>query len=155
MTNISIRKATLNDVVYIRALEKELIEYERLITSTIKKDIEINYYNIPEIIDDNKHSLMLVLEIDDQIMGCGFGQIRANKSHFIEPFFGYLGLICIKQEYRGYGFGGKIIEELLSWFKKSGIREAKLEVYSDNTNAIRSYSKIGFHHYKAEMRIEL
>jgi ribosomal protein S18 acetylase RimI-like enzyme len=61
----------------------------------------------------------------------------------------------VKREYRGKGVNQAIIEVLKQWAVEKGLAEIKLEVYSDNTGAIKAYEKAGFEKRLVEMRIRL
>jgi len=50
----------------------------------------------------------------------------------------------VNSEYRGQGYGTKLMELFLSEMKKRNVLEITLEVRVDNTVAIRLYEKFGF-----------
>jgi RimJ/RimL family protein N-acetyltransferase len=151
----SIRPAAIIDIPQIRALEKELIEHERGIAECIKDEEDLFYYNISEIIHDADTSRLLVAEKDGEIIACGMGQIRLNKHYYKEKCFGYIGLMSVKKEYRGNGYGGEIIKALQEWFKTKKIAEVKLKVFANNLNAVNAYKKLGFKDFSIDMRLEI
>lgn len=85
-------------------------------------------------------SLLLVVEVDDQIIGLANLSTRDKdkQSHVAE-----LG-ICIIKDYWGYGIGQMVIEELLTFAKKVGLRVITLEVVVENKRAVSLYQKFGF-----------
>ncbi len=152
---IDIRQATMYDVPQVRLLEKELIEHERGIELPIKEGDDVYYYDIPQLINDATNSHLLVMEHDGEIIACGLGQIRENKHYYTEKYFGYVGLMSVKKEYRGRGYGRDIINLLLQWFKTKNITEVKLKVFANNPGAIKAYRKLGFEDFSIDMRVEI
>lgn len=149
---IKARPATIADAPAIRALEKELIVYERTLEPSLKPDENLYYYDILSIIRDSENAILIVLEDDGAIIGCGFGEIRSNEHYYRQEKFGYIGLMSVTEQYRGQGLGGMIIQALLDFFKSKNIREVKLKVFSNNDPAIRAYEKMGFEGYFLEMK---
>lgn len=66
--------------------------------------------------------------------------------------FGYGGLypngditnIAVMSDYRGSGIGGRILDELIEYAKKSGVDKIFLEVGVSNKPALRLYKRKGF-----------
>ncbi|MGO4929552.1 N-acetyltransferase family protein [Fundicoccus sp. Sow4_F4] len=85
-------------------------------------------------------NLMLVVEVDDQIIGMGnlatFGSQK--QAHVAE-----IGLSLI-QEYWGYGIGGLLMEDLLDFGRQVGLKVITLEVVKDNRRAVKLYERFGF-----------
>jgi RimJ/RimL family protein N-acetyltransferase len=154
-TTIITRRATIHDINKIRLLELELIAFEQQIVPSLKQSGEIHYYDLAKIIADEENSLLLLLEVNGQLAGCGLGQIRINKDYYQEKYFGYIGLMSLKPSFRGKGYGPRIINELLDWFRTREIKEVKLKVFSNNDSAIASYKKVGFAELMTEMRLDM
>ena len=52
--------------------------------------------------------------------------------------------ISVKQDYWGSGIGSLLLQEILSFAKKNGIKQIELGVYSDNLRAQKLYERFGF-----------
>lgn len=52
--------------------------------------------------------------------------------------------VCVADKARGKGYSGILLKHLISVARKRGIPNLYLEVYSDNTSAIKAYNKTGF-----------
>jgi GNAT superfamily N-acetyltransferase len=79
--------------------------------------------------------------------GCGYGVIE-------DGFVGIFDII-VKEEHRGKGYGGEIIETILSNAGRSGIEKAYLQVVDNNIIAKKLYAKKGFKEiYKYWYRIK-
>jgi ribosomal protein S18 acetylase RimI-like enzyme len=85
-------------------------------------------------------SLFLVAEVEGKIVG--FTRCVGNKlsrfKHKAE--FG----ICILKEFRGYGIGKELLENVVKWADLKGIEKIALTVVQTNTTAIRLYKNYGF-----------
>ncbi|NNE99017.1 MAG: GNAT family N-acetyltransferase [Pyrinomonadaceae bacterium] len=151
---INIRTAAGEDLPDLLNFEQELIAYERRLDPTMKKDGEINYYDLPELIASEK-SRVLIAEANGIAVGCGFARIEENKPKFIERRHGYIGLVYVKEEFRRRGIAENILETLFDWLKERDVWEAMLKVYNDNDAAIKAYEKIGFRTGLIEMKMSL
>ena len=149
---MDIRTATIDDLETLLEFEQALISYERPLDPTLKKDEKIYYYDLPALIE-SKESQVFVVELDGEIVGCGFGKIEENKPKFIEKHRGYIGLIYVDENYRRRGIAEKIFENLFEWFKERDVWEAMLRVYHDNDAAVKAYEKIGFSTGLIEMKM--
>lgn len=85
-------------------------------------------------------NLMLVVEVDEQIIGMGnlatFGSPK--QAHVAE-----IGLSLI-EEYWGYGIGKLLMEDLLEFGKQVDLKVITLEVVKDNQRAVKLYERFGF-----------
>ena len=77
--DIAIRRAKTADLPKLAEFLQFLVDAERPFDPTLKEG-EIFYYNIEEFISDEKTEL-LVLDYKQQIMGCGYAQIRSAKPY--------------------------------------------------------------------------
>jgi ribosomal protein S18 acetylase RimI-like enzyme len=151
--NIIIRPATNKDLPQLNEFLQSLVEAERPFDPTLKEG-KIFYYNIQDFISDEKTEL-LVIEEDNEIIGCGYAQIRSAKPYKNHELFGYLGFMYIKPEFRRRGINNLLMNDLKKWILSKGITEVRLEVYSDNEVAVRAYEKAGFKKIITEMRFEI
>ena len=151
--NITTRRATNEDLPQLQEFLQFLVEAERPFDPTLKEG-KIIYYDIQQLIADEK-SEVLVIEADDEIIGCGYGQIREAKPFQNHEFFGYLGFMFVKPEFRGKGYNNLLLDDLKKWVLSKGITEVRLEVYSDNEPAVRAYEKAGFRQILTTMRCDI
>ena len=59
----------------------------------------------------------------------------------------------VPEEHRGKGLNGLIVERLIDWCRKRGLKEIRLDVYTVNDPAIRAYEKAGFKKHLITMRL--
>jgi len=151
---ITIRSAKLEDLPILLDFEQKLIQAERPMDPTLKQKEKISYYSIEEYIKSD-HTEVIVAEIEGEIVGSGYGQIRDRKDFFIQKQLGYIGFMYVKEEHRGKGVSQAVINYLYNWFSDKGLEEIRLTVYDTNPRAIRAYEKVGFEKHVIEMRVNL
>jgi len=148
--DIKVREATLNDLDVLLKLEQQLINVERPMDESLEQDEKISYYDLSDLITSDESSLY-VATLDDEIIGCGYGLIRQNKSKFTQKKHGYIGFIYVKNEYRGHRISKDIFNAIFDWFRYKNVIEVRLTVYEENPYAIKAYEKIGFKRSLVEM----
>lgn len=148
--NIKIRKATLNDLNVLLDFEQQLISVERPMDRSIEQIKKITYYDLNELITSNLSAVFVAIN-HNEIVGCGYGLIRQNKSKFRLKEHGYIGFIFVKPAFRGNEINKLLFKDIFNWFKTKNINEVRLTVYKENLSAIKAYKKIGFEENLVEM----
>ncbi|MBE9602289.1 GNAT family N-acetyltransferase [Pedobacter sp. MC2016-24] len=151
--NITTRCATNEDLPVLGKFLQMLVEAERPFNPTLK-DGEIFYYDLETLIADEQ-TTVLVLELNAEVVGCGYAQIRSAKVYERHERFGYLGFMFVKPEFRGKGLNSLLLNELKQWVLSNGITEVRLDVYHDNDAAVRAYEKVGFKKLLTTMRCDI
>lgn len=150
---MEIRQASMDDLPVLLEFEQGMIEAERPMDVTLKRE-ETYYYDLPFLIND-KNVELAVFEENGELIGVGYA--RAVKAREYNQFdeFSYLGFMFTKLEHRGKGVNKKIMDHLYEWSLARGIYEIRLEVYPDNPGAIRAYEKAGMKTSMLTMRVDL
>ncbi len=153
MQDITIRKATLNDMETLLRFEQGVIEFERPFDPTL--DENIHYYDLNEMISA-PHIELLVAEHAGQLIASGYARIEAAVRPYLKhDQQAYLGFMYVLAEYRGRGINGLLLNQLKIWSAAQGVTELLLEVYAGNAGAIRAYEKAGFEQLTIAMRMAL
>ena len=153
MNTLLIRAATFDDIKQLRAFEQGVIKAERPFNESLKKNT-IHYYDIEALITDENVELV-VGEINDTPVACGYAKIMKAKDYLQYSFYSYLGFMYVSPEYRGLGINQQLIDHLAQWSQTQGIEYMHLDVYQGNTAAIRAYEKYGFTPHLLDMRCAL
>ena len=122
--------------------EKGIVDTERPFDITLK-DGEIHYYDLLELIR-SPESEVVVAEIDGELVGSGYAQIRKADLFLKHTHFAYLGFMYVTPSFRGKGINQLLLEALITWAKAKGISEIRLDVYDENIVAKNAYLKAGF-----------
>jgi len=153
MSEIRLREATNTDIVALRQLEQELIEFKRPFDPFIR-DADVIYYDLDSLVSSSNSTVFLA-EINNKIVASGYGQIRESEPFIISDKHCYIGFIYVKPEFRGHGLSRRIVQTLTDWAKLQGVSHFLLDVYSDNSGAIRAYEKFGFKSRSVSMELML
>jgi len=153
LKNLIIRKALLQDKERLLNLEQQVVEAERPFNTSIKPNDAI-YYDMDNLLTDEA-SHLLVAELEGQVIGTGYAQIRTSKASLKHNKHSYLGFMYVTPESRGLGINGIIMKRLIDWSKAQGVSDLYLDVYDGNDSAIKAYEKIGFTKCLVEMKINL
>ena len=146
-----IRIATVKDIDVLKVFEQEIIKYERPYAPNLRKD-PIFYYDIKNLIE-RVDAQVLVAELNDEIIGCGYALIKNSPCYKKPEKFVYLGFMYVSPINRGKGVNGLIVSELIKWAKIKNIKEIQLDVYSKNKSALKAYQKLGFNPDLLKMRL--
>lgn len=92
--------------------------------------------------------VLLMREGDDYV---GMATTFVNYSTFqLKPYL-YIHDVVVRDDYRGRGFGKRLIEELIEESKRRGYCKLTLEVRVDNPAAQQVYRSMGFHESEPPM----
>lgn len=149
---VNYREADLKDLDTLLEFEQGIIEFERQFDSNLKECT--TYYPLKSMLLDPE-IVIKVATINDEIIGSGYAKIKDAKPYHKNTKYVYLGFMYLKPNYRGLGIIQNLIDDLKLWAKSKGIVEIRLEVYSDNTSAIKAYEKNGFKNHMTEMKLYL
>ncbi len=150
---ITIRHATTDDLPILLEFEQGMIDAERPMDVTLKRE-QTYYYDLPSLIN-NENVELAVVEENGELIGCGYARAVKAREYVQFDEFSYLGFMFTKAEHRGKGVNKKIMDYLYDWSLSRGIYEVRLEVYPENPAAIRAYEKAGMHTSLLTMRVDL
>jgi len=153
MNNIKIRNANEDDLTVLIQFEQEIVKAERPFDSTLKEG-EIHYYSLKDLIASPK-AKVLVAEIDNEVVGSGYAEIREADTFLKHSLYAHLGFMYVKPAWRGKGINQQVLQGLKEWIAEKEITEIRLLVYDENTLAKNAYQKAGFKPLLVEMRMEI
>ena len=130
--------------------EQGVVEAERPFTPRMKAG-PAGYYDMQELITA-PHIYLAVAELDGKLIGSGYARIETAKHYLNHAQQAYLGFMYVLPQYRGKGVNARILSELETWAVNRGVTELRLEVYHQNTIALKAYEKAGFEGYMLLMR---
>ena len=99
---------------------------------------------------------VLVLEIDRQVVGYALGMIADITTDVFEPLrSGLLADIFVAADYRRLGWGRKLIERMMIWFRSQDVTHFEWHVSASNTAAIQFWRSFGAKTTMLRMRADL
>ena len=153
MEHIIIRKAALKDLDTLLVFEQGVINAERPFDPTLKSG-HTHYYDIEKMISAPNVEL-LVAELNNELIGCGYARIEAAKPYLQHTQHAYLGFMYVVAQQRGKGVNKMVIDALATWSASKDIMELRLDVYKHNEAAIKAYERCGFTKHMVAMRMGL
>ena len=154
MNQVTVRQANLSDLDRLLEFEQAIIESERPFDETIRSGDDVHYYDLESLIS-SPDAEVVVAELGPKIIGSGYARIETSDPYLKHREHSYLGFMYVVPEQRGKGINKKIIAALESWSLSKGVTEMQLEVYVENSAAIRAYEKSGYTGLILQMRREL
>jgi len=150
MSQLLIRRATLEDLPILLDFEQAIIEFERQFDPTLAP-ADVSYYDLAGMIDAPLVEL-LVAEINHEVIGSGYARLEESKVYLKHRRHAYLGFMYVVPSRRGAGVNQQLIAALNRWIITQNVHELRLDVYHDNQAAVRAYEKAGFRRHLTEMR---
>lgn len=148
-----IRKAKIEELETLLEFEQGIVVAERPMNPCLK-DGEIHYYDLAKLVESDLCGVF-VAELDGEIIASGYALEKEAKDYEKHEKFAYLGFMFVKPEHRGKGVNQLILDALLDWARERNLTEVRLEVYQENSSAIKAYQKAGFTPHLLEMRLEI
>ncbi len=124
MTDVIIRRMTLDDVPQVHQIEAATFT------------VPWTYASFVYEMTGNPVARYLVAETESEIIGFAGAHIIMDEGHIIN--------IAVKENSRGLGIGGILLESLKQYASNLGVIYMTLEVRVSNAAAIAMYEKQGF-----------
>ena len=151
--NYTIREAVTDELKFLQEFEQGVIQYERPFAPNLKEN-PIVYYDIQNLIE-REDAHVLVVVVDNKLVGSGYIKTVNSSQYHKNLKHGYIGFIYVEHAFRGNKISGLILDSLKKIAKEKGLKELRLDVYSNNIGAIKSYKRFGFTKGLVNMKIEI
>lgn len=136
-SSLRIRAARKGDAALILGLIRELAAYEKLAHEVVATETDID----TQLFGARPHAEAVIAEHDDAAIG--FALFFHNFSTFLGRPGLYLEDLYVKPEYRGRGFGKRLLAHLARLAVDRGCGRFEWAVLDWNTPAIRFYESLG------------
>jgi GNAT superfamily N-acetyltransferase len=137
MNNFEIKFATINDVPLILDFIKQLAEYEKLLHEVVATEDILR----ETLFGKKAHAEVIIAYYQNEAIG--FALFFHNFSTFLGRPGIYLEDLFIKPEFRGHGFGKKMLAYLAKLAKERNCGRLEWWVLDWNKSAIDFYKSIG------------
>jgi len=155
MENVTIRKATLNDLYNIQMLNNQLFKLEKenfdptLVENWPLTEEGKKYF---KAMIEEAHVIVAIL--NDKIVGYLAGSIN-EKGPYEEIQYGEVNNMFINAECRGYGIGKLLINDFKKYCLSNDIKALTVTASAKNTNAIEFYRKNGFNDFNITLTMNI
>ncbi|NQZ84734.1 MAG: GNAT family N-acetyltransferase [Nanoarchaeales archaeon] len=146
-----IKLAKMKNLEIIEEFNNQYVDFCRELDPTIKKE-KVEYHNIKKCLKQ-KGGQFLVIEVDKQIVGCCFAEIRKHYDWSINEKVGEIHFMFVKKKFRGNQLAVKLIQSCMDWFDENRIKEIRIGAYANNKHALDLYRKFGFKEYAINLKI--
>ena len=161
---MKIREIKENELDSLWNFEKENREYDKKIlgekfwpfypSKINEKEKEIWLKDLKKSFK-NKNTNLLVVEVDEKIVG--YSWLHTSSLKYLKPkkIVGYIEEFFLTEKFRGKGISTKLINETIKWFKERKVEFISLNVFSNNKDVIGIYEKFGFKPFSICMKKEV
>lgn len=142
---VVIRKAEANDFQGIHKLIMQVHKLHVIERKDIYKDVDsINFDEFKTELS-NSNNVYLVAELENEIVGICFSQIKeiSNNKIMNDRKILHIENICVDENYQKRGIGKKLYKEIVQIAKERNINSVELMVWGFNKNAIKFYENLG------------
>ena len=157
MKNLIIRRANSGEVEIIQNLNNDLINYEMAqgFDSYIK-DWALSEESRKYFLDLIENQYVVVAEVEGEIVGYLAGSIYQDLSYsYYSGLTAEANNMFVKEGYRAYGIGGKLMNSFLDWCKEKNVKQVMVTASSKNEKTIKFYRNMGFNDINLTLKKEL
>lgn len=152
-----IRKATINDLHKVQALNLELFkkehkEYDPLLNLEWTLGKEGTKYYKDRIKKDD--GCVLVAEVDGEIIGYLCGGMVKVEAYRKMPLVAELENTLVLEKFRSKGIGQKLFNGFLEWCTNMHVGKIRVEASAQNERAIKFYRKNSFIDYMLVLELD-
>lgn len=155
--DIKIKTATLKDLKTIQQLNGELFDYEienkfdyYIKDWATSKDSEEYFSDLIE------NQFVIIAETGNSPIAYLAGSVyNDNSLSYYEGLTAELNNMFVKEEYRKFGIGTKLVNSFLDWCKQNNAKRVFVTASAGNENTIKFYQKNGFYNINTTLRIDL
>ncbi|NRG98651.1 GNAT family N-acetyltransferase [Streptococcus suis] len=105
-----------------------------------------------KVLLDNPAKPIFVYEVDGQVVGHLFCEITTATGDVLEPVKTlFIDDLCVSSSVRGQKIGEQLYDFALSYAKEQGCHNLTLDVWADNSGAVRFYERLGMKPQKFRM----
>ncbi len=141
-----IRRAKEEDIPYLNKLLYQVHQVHHEARPDLFKEGTKKYTDEELVtIIHNDLTPIFVYEEDNVVLGYAFcmHQQHINDNNLTDIKTLYIDDLCVDQDARGKHIGTKLYEYVCDFAKKEGYYEVTLNVWADNTAALKFYQHIG------------
>lgn len=153
---VQIRRATTRDIKEILPVWGQLADYHTELDSSFapSRHWPREYGAYLRTLMSRDDAIAVVAKEGTEVVGYAVGRITMLPSFFENRHRGYVHDVFVKEEYRRRGIGRRLVEEVLTWFRRHDVALVELTV-AVNNNAIPFWQRLGFQTYMHQMKLQL
>lgn len=152
-----IRRATARDIKEILPVWGELAGFHASLDPAFTPSSEWprEYGAYLRSLMSREDALALVAKDGTEIIGYAVGRVTTLPPFFEHRIRGYIHDVYVREEFRRRGLGRRLVEQILTWFRRRGVTMVELTVAANNRDAIPFWERLGFFVYMHQMKKEV
>ncbi|HFI0465127.1 TPA: N-acetyltransferase family protein [Streptococcus suis] len=142
---MTIRKARQSDIPVLNELLQDILQVHHQARPDIFKSAG-QKFSEDELVAllENPDKPVFVYEVKGQVVGHLFCEFRTTSGDVLETIKTlFIDDLCVASSVRGQKIGEQLYEFALSYAKEHGCHNLTLNVWADNTGAVRFYERLG------------
>ncbi|HEM3717504.1 TPA: GNAT family N-acetyltransferase [Streptococcus suis] len=142
---MTIRKARQSDIPVLNELLQDILQVHHKARPDIFKSSgqKFSEEDLKALLD-NPDKPIFVYEVDGQVVGHLFCELRTATGDVLEPVKTlFIDDLCVASAARGQKIGEQLYDFALSYAKEQGCHNLTLNVWADNAGAVRFYERLG------------
>ncbi|HFI0143160.1 TPA: N-acetyltransferase family protein [Streptococcus suis] len=150
---MTIRKARQSDIPVLNELLQDILQVHHQARPDIFRSSgqKFSEEDLNALLD-NPAKPVFVYEVDGQVVGHLFCELSTAKSDVLEPVKTlFIDDLCVASTARGQKIGEQLYDFALSYAKEQGCHNLTLDVWADNSGAVRFYERLGMKPQKFRM----
>lgn len=150
---MTIRKARQSDIPVLNELLQDILQVHHKARPDIFKSSgqKFSEEDLKALLD-NPDKPIFVYEVDGQVVGHLFCELRTATGDVLEPVKTlFIDDLCVASSARGQKIGEQLYDFALSYAKEQGCHNLTLDVWADNSRAVRFYERLGMKPQKFRM----
>ena len=155
--NITIRRATTDDIKTIQQLGFELLDFERKNWDpSLDAKWPFSEKGKKKYLEAIENKYTIIAEKDGKPVGYLIGKlidVSSDSARPIKP--AYLENIYVSESMRGANIGSEIFANFKDYCKSEGVSRINVSVISDNEDAIKFYENVGFSPHSISLSQEI
>jgi predicted acetyltransferase len=92
---------------------------------------------------------------DNGAVGFICGRIHEQDPVFMKSKMGYMQGLWVEEDHRGNGYGGRMVDKLINWFKENGVERIECTVSIGNFASKKIVGDRDFQIYQEKLYLEL
>ncbi|HEP1819945.1 TPA: GNAT family N-acetyltransferase [Streptococcus suis] len=150
---MTIRRARQSDIPALNKLLQDILQVHYQARPDIFRSSGQKYSEeVLRKLLDNSAKPIFVYEVDGQVVGHLFCELRTVTGDVLEPVKTlFIDDLCVASAVRGQKIGEQLYNFALSYAKEQGCNNLTLDVWADNSGAVRFYERLGMKPQKFRM----
>ncbi|WP_155973952.1 GNAT family N-acetyltransferase [Streptococcus ruminantium] len=150
---MTIRIANQSDIPSLVGLLQDILQVHHQARPDIFKSSG-QKFSEADLIDllEQPNKPVFIYELDGQVVGHLFCELSSVKNGTLEPIKTlFIDDLCVANSVRGQRIGEQLYDFAFSYAKEQGCYNVTLDVWADNTRAVRFYERLGMKPQKLRM----